>query len=232
MSAAPIVRPASSVLPPPSRLRVEQHRGGDDRRHLVDAELLQQRIRRRLHFALPVAAVVDHLVDRERALAVPDPRGRAEVAERVDVRSLPARLAAHLLHVRGVQRVAHAAGRARLELELLRELRARHRVRQLVRELVAARPRRGEIRRAALPGPGPQRVRHAPLVALGPRRQRNAGGIGGVLGHDFPDRTNGWRARVIVAARQAAPNRDGSPARRFRSPRRGAARSPGCSRRA
>ena len=37
---------------------VEQHRGGDDRRHLVDAELLQRRVRRGLDLLLREAAVI------------------------------------------------------------------------------------------------------------------------------------------------------------------------------
>src|SRR5258707_2848634 len=52
-------------------LGVEQHRARDDRRHLLDAQLLQRRIRRRLHVGLRVAAVIPCLVGGGVAPAIP-----------------------------------------------------------------------------------------------------------------------------------------------------------------
>ena len=155
------------------RLGVEQHRGGDDRRRLLHAEVKQRRVRRGLHVLLGEAAVVFRLVGRKLALAVPLLRQHGEMADRVHLRALRAGLAAHrVLAVEGVHGAGNADGRPVLVDQRRAERRLRHGVGADVRQLVGLRLGIGEMRRAALPGGGAERVGHAELVAGGPRRSR------------------------------------------------------------
>ena len=151
-------------------LGIEQHAGGDDRRRLVDAELLQRRIRRRLHVALFVAAVIGRAVGGKRRLAIPRLGQHREMPDRIHLRALLARIAAHhLVGVEGMTRALDADRRLGVFLERHRERRLRHGVRAHIRQLVGFGIGIGEMRRAALPGGGPERVRHADLVAGRPR---------------------------------------------------------------
>jgi hypothetical protein len=93
-------------------LGIEQHRGRDDRRHLLDAKLLQRRVRGRFQVRLLAAAVILCRVGREFALAVPYLWQHREVADRIHLRALRPRFAAHsLLAVEGVPRTSDADGR-------------------------------------------------------------------------------------------------------------------------
>ena len=124
------------------RLGVEQHRGGDDRRRLVDAELLQRRIRRGLHVALRVAAVIRRAAGGKLALAVPRLRQHREMAERVHLRALLAGIAArHLVGVEGVAGAGNADGRLGILAQRHRERRLRHGVGAQERQLVGLRLR-------------------------------------------------------------------------------------------
>src|SRR5262249_57932005 len=69
-------------------LGVEQHRARDDRRHLLDAELLQRGIGSWLHLRLRVAAVIPRLVGGELALAIPRLGQHGEMADRIHFRAL------------------------------------------------------------------------------------------------------------------------------------------------
>ena len=174
------------------RARVEQDGAGHDRRNFIDAELLQRAVRRGFHVGLPVAAVVHRLLDRIVAGAVPDVRHVAEVTERIDVGALAARLARHLIHVRGMHRVAHAARRPRGEGERLGVGRHRHRVGDAMRQLVAPRPGVAEERRAAHPGLRADDVAHPAFVAGGPGRPARAW-CGRLRGHGVAP-LKGWRS--------------------------------------
>ena len=151
MSFAVTSMPAAIAVPPADqRLRVEQHRAGDERRDLLDAELEQRRVGRRLHFALRQAAVVGDLSSVNRTLAVPGSAAYREVAERVDLRALLAGLGV-LVEGLGVERVGGAGdrrGRLRPHLVGAGERRERHVRRAQLRQLVGLRLRlrRGSAR--------------------------------------------------------------------------------------
>ena len=132
---------------------------------------LQRRIRRGLHVALGVAAIIRRAAGGKLALAVPRLRQHREMPERIHLRALLAGIAAR--HLVGVEGVA-GAGDAHRGLGILaqrhRERRLRHGVRARERQLVGFRGGIGEIGRAALPGGGAERVRHPDLVARRPGR--------------------------------------------------------------
>ena len=132
---------------------------------------LQRRIRRGLHVALRVAAVIGRAAGGKLALAVPRLRQHREMPECVHLRALLAGIAAR--HLVGVEGVA-GAGNAHRGLGVLaqrhRERRLRHGVRAQERQLVGFRGGIGEIGRAALPGGGAERIRHPDLVARRPGR--------------------------------------------------------------
>ncbi len=153
-------------------LGVERHRGGDDRRHLLDPELLQRRIRRRLDVGLLVAAVVLRLVRREIALAVPRFGQHRKMPDGVHLGALGAGLAAHrLLAVEGVRRAGNADGRPILVAQRHAERRLRHGVRAQMRNLVGLGFRICQRLRAALPGGGAERIGHPDFVAGAPPRR-------------------------------------------------------------
>ena len=176
---------------PEMRLGVEQHRAGDDRRYLVDAELLERGLRRGLHVALRIAAVIGRAAGGKLALAVPGVGQHREVPQCVHLRALLAGIAAH--HLVGVEGMT-GAGNAHRGLGVLaqghRERRLRHGVRAQERQLVGFRGGIGEIGRAALPRGGAERIRHPDLVArrpgravlrlrgkrAGPQREQNSNG--------------------------------------------------------
>ena len=154
-------------------LRVEQHRGRDDRRHLFDAELLQRGLRTRLHVGLRVAAVIPCLVGGEVALAIPRLGQHGEMADCIHLRALRSGLPAHgLLAVEGVPRARDSDRRPIFFPQRHAERRLRHGVRAQVGELVGLGPGIGKIGCAALPGRRPERVCHPELVARRPRRAR------------------------------------------------------------
>ena len=161
----------SGAATPEMRLGVEQHRAGDDRRHLVDAELPERGLRRGLHVALRIAAVIGGAAGGKLALAVPGVRQHREMPQCVHLRALLAGIAAH--HLVGVEGMT-GAGNAHRGLGVLaqrhRERRLRHGVRAQERQLVGFRGGIGEIGRAALPRGGAERIRHPDLVARRPGR--------------------------------------------------------------
>jgi hypothetical protein len=106
--------------------RIQQHRAGDDRRHLVDAELQERRIGARLDLTLCETAVVARPVGGKVALPVPDLGQLREMADRVHLRALRGGLAAHGFAVEGMARGRQARGRAEVVLERHAERRDRH----------------------------------------------------------------------------------------------------------
>ena len=132
---------------------------------------LQRRIRRGLHVALRVAAVIGRAAGGKLALAVPRLRQHREMPQCVHLRALLAGIAAH--HLVGVEGMT-GAGNAHRGLGVLaqrhRERRLRHGVRARERQLVGFRGGIGEIGRAALPRGGAERIRHPDLVARRPGR--------------------------------------------------------------
>lgn len=153
------------------RLGIEQHAARDDRRHLIDAEFFERRIRGRLHLVLPISAVIGCAARRKRALAIPRLGQHREMPQGVHLRSLLIGIAAHnLVGVEGVPGAGNADGRLGVLAQRYRERGLRHGVRAQERQLVGFRPRVGEMGRAALPGGGAQRIRHPDLVAGRPWR--------------------------------------------------------------
>ena len=153
------------------RFGVEQHRGGDDRRRLVDAELLQRRVRRRLHLLLREAAVIFR-AGRGKSPCPPHLSGSTAKwpSASICVPCWPGSSVA----TSSVLKAWRVPGMPTVGLALClcghRKRRLRHGVGAQIRQLVGFRLRIGEQWRATLPGRGAERVRHADLVALRPGR--------------------------------------------------------------
>ena len=154
-------------------LGVEQHRGGDDRRHLLDAELLQRRVRRRLHVG-SACSRRSRWPDRPGNSPLPS-HGSGSTAKwpiaSICVPCAPGSPLTVSSPLKACTRAGDADGRPIfVDAAARRTAIAAWCWSADVRKLVGLGLGIGEIGRAALPGGGSERVGHADLVAGRPAR--------------------------------------------------------------